>query len=221
MALMIALGLMTGLQAEIRTQDPGRHRPRQRLPEPAATPLEDYRAVVRAAAQGAGRAGRGARRLRQGRCSRARRRLGGGHAQGHRARAGAHGHRARAAGRGRHASSARRRAGEGLPPILLGRDLAEHARRGRGRRGHRDLAPGPAVADGRAAARRRSSAWRAPCAAGSTSSTRPGPTSRWPRPSASSAQGDRATLVEVRLDDMYAVRDGGAGDPGARWATAT
>ena len=33
MALMVALGLMTGLQREIRSQDPGRHRPPQHLPQ--------------------------------------------------------------------------------------------------------------------------------------------------------------------------------------------
>ena len=59
-----------------------------------------------------------------------RRRLRGGHAQGHPARAGAHGHRPRAAGRGRLAGRARRRRRGDLPPILLGRDLARTARRG-------------------------------------------------------------------------------------------
>ena len=108
MALMVALGLMTGLQARDPQQDPGRHRPRQHLPQRAASAFEDYREVVEAVRSVPRRARARRPPSTARRCSPAPAARAVATAQGHRARAGAHGDRPRLPGRGGTPGRARR-----------------------------------------------------------------------------------------------------------------
>ena len=223
MALMVALGLMTGLQR-------GDPHARSSAPPPtsassgaAASRFDDYREVVERGA----RACRACWARRPPSTARALLTSGDGLARWPPSRASCPREERTVTdlaqqveeGRSTRSTRAERRA---CRPILLGRDLASDAGRGRRATWSRVTSPqGRLSPDGHAAAGDE-------VPGGGHGAQRPlrvrlglGLHAAWPRRSGSSPTGDRASLVEVRIDDIYAVREVGAGDPGARWATAT
>ena len=201
---------MTGPAARDPHQDPRRHRAHQHLPQRQRALRELPRGGGRGA-RGAARAGRGARGLRQGPPDHAGR-LGGGHAQG------------RSCPREeRTVTELAQQVEEGTLDALDDgprRRPAARPARPRPREHARRRAPatwspsprpqGRLSPDGHAAAGdevpRRGHRAQRPLRVRLAR----GRTSRWRRPSASSTEGDRASLVEVRIDDIYAVREAGA-----------
>ena len=123
MALMVALGLMTGLQAEIRTKILGATA-HLSIFKSRSEAFDDYREVVERVRALPRRAGGGAGGVRQGRSCSSSTGASPVTLKGIVPAAGADGHRARAA-RSRAPRWTRSTAATAdLPPVLLGRDLA-------------------------------------------------------------------------------------------------